>query len=252
MKNIAYQTDQLALYFSQNRVTWAQFYDSERLVIERLGLGPRHRILDIGCGCGGLGLALRERFDVREYTGVEINRQAAEAARRLNPQAHILCGDMLDLSASELRGAFFDAVFSLSCVDWNVAFSETLAAAWKHVAPGGHLVSTFRLTAEDGCNDIERSYQYINVEGKMEGERASYVVLNVGDLMNELRGFDPLAVHAYGYWGEPSRTAVTPYKKLCFAAFSVRKRRPGEVGRTSHRLDLPAEILNAAGVPAVH
>ena len=41
-------------------------------------------VLDVGCGCGGLGLALAERFGVSRYTGVEINAAAvAESARRL-------------------------------------------------------------------------------------------------------------------------------------------------------------------------
>ncbi len=58
--NIAYQTDEIARYFTQNRVSWAQFYESERVVIDRLGIKATDAILDIGCGCGGLGLALKE------------------------------------------------------------------------------------------------------------------------------------------------------------------------------------------------
>ena len=77
--NIAYQTDQLARYFKSNRIAWEQFYDSERAIIGQLAPGRHHRILDIGCGCGGLGLALRDRFGVERYTGVEINALAVEA-----------------------------------------------------------------------------------------------------------------------------------------------------------------------------
>ena len=82
-----------------------------------------------------------------------------------------------------MREHQFDVVFSLSCVDWNVRFDETLAAAWSFVAPGGYLAATFRLTEGEGCNDIARSYQYINFEGKCEGERASYVVNGARELM---------------------------------------------------------------------
>jgi tRNA1(Val) A37 N6-methylase TrmN6 len=60
--------------------------------------------LDIGCGCGGLGLALREKFQVTEYTGVEINSLAARAGRELNPKAHILSGDFLEISKTEIQG----------------------------------------------------------------------------------------------------------------------------------------------------
>jgi SAM-dependent methyltransferase len=247
-QNIAYQTDQLASYFSRNRITWSQFYESERVIIGQLHLDPRHAVLDIGCGCGGLGLALRERYGVENYTGVEINALAAEAGRRMNPTARILCGDILELNRHELRERHFDVVFSLSCVDWNVQFADMLAAAWSHVRPGGCLVATFRLTDAQGCNDMQRSYQYINYEGIAEGERACYVVLNAQELLQELSSLDPSAIDAYGYWGTPSKTAVTPYQRLCFAAFSIRKR-SGDADLLSYRLKLPAEIHDLLRLP---
>ena len=55
--NIEYQTDQIAHYFKENRVTWDQFYESERVIISQLELTKNSKILDIGCGCGGLGLS---------------------------------------------------------------------------------------------------------------------------------------------------------------------------------------------------
>ena len=50
------------------------------------------RVLDIGCGCGGLGLALKERFELTGYTGVEISRKAAKMARKMNAGANIITG----------------------------------------------------------------------------------------------------------------------------------------------------------------
>jgi SAM-dependent methyltransferase len=240
--NIAYKTDWLAHYFKENRVKWHQFYESERLIIERLHLDRPQSILDIGCGCGGLGLALGDQFGIENYTGVEINLSAAEAGRMLNPKSNILCGDILNLSQNELNGKRFDIVFSLSCIDWNIRFANMLAAAWSHVLPGGYLVSTFRLTDGEGCNDISRSYQYINFDGILEGELASYVVLNAKDLLRQLRVFDPSEINAYGYWGTPSPTAVTLYDKLCFAAFSIRKRRGDDIDTPRYNLNLPENI----------
>ena len=246
-RNIAYQTEQLVRYFSRNRVTWPQFYESERVIIDGLSLDARRSVLDIGCGCGGLGLALNERHGVVSYTGVEINPLAAGAARGMNPRAEILCGDILQLNRAELRGRRFDVVFSLSCVDWNVQFADMLAAAWSHVVTGGYLVATFRLTDKRGCVDMTQSYQYINCDGVCEGERAAYVVLNARDLMKTIVGFDPAEINAYGYWGTPSITAITPYQRLCFCAFSIRKRNEdGDALRL--QLKLPAEIQDAMEV----
>jgi hypothetical protein len=116
-----------------------------------------------------------------------------------------------------------------------------LTTAWSHVCPGGHLVGTFRLTDRDGCNDITRSYQHINYEGIREGDHAAYVVVNARELLRDLQGFDPSEIRAYGYWGVPSASAVTPYDRLCFSAFSVRKRATDS--ETLHLdLNLPAGI----------
>jgi SAM-dependent methyltransferase len=242
--NIAYQTDRLVRYFSHNRITWPQFYESERVIIEALELDANRSVLDIGCGCGGLGLALRERFGVSGYTGVEINPLAAQAAAAMNPQGQFLCGDILRLNQNELAGRQFDVVFSLSCVDWNVQFADMIAAAWSRVRDGGYLVATFRLCDRGGCNDMEQSYQYINFDGIREGELAAYVVLNARELMQLLVGFDPAEINAYGYWGAPSVTAVTPYERLCFCAISIRKQ--GADSRPLRaRLELPSEIRDA-------
>lgn len=240
--NKLYTTDEIEKYFSNNRVTWQQFYDSEKQIISQLGLDKSDSILDIGCGCGGLGLALREKFGVTDYTGVEINVQAAKTASEIYPEGKFYCGDILDISEKELLNTYFDTVFSLSCVDWNVQFMNSLAAAWRHVAPGGNLVATFRLTNEEGVNDIDRSYQYINYEGKQEGEIASYVVLNKEDLINTLKQLNPEAISAFGYWGSPSASAVTPFGKICFAAFSIKRKVTDEKGEPALTLDLPSDL----------
>jgi hypothetical protein len=120
-----------------------------------------------------------------------------------------------------------------------------LAAAWTHVRPGGHLVSTFRLTVDEGCDDIGRSYQYINASGSREGEHATYVVKNASALLEELAVLGPSEIEAYGYWGSPSPTAVTPYEALCFAAISMRKRRASDTLPRTLRLDLPQDVIAA-------
>ena len=240
-KNLVYQTDAIAAYFAEHRVRWDQFYQSERDLISRLSIGPETRVLDIGCGCGGLGLSLQERFGITDYTGVEINAQAAAAGRTLNPSARIFGGDFLELRTGSLLGSTFDIVFSLSCVDWNIQFVEMLRAAWDYVRPGGYFVATFRLTTAAGCDDMSRSYQFINYEGRKEGELAAYVVLNAADLGMHLAAFLPSAVVANGYWGSPSVTAVTPYDRLCFVALAVRKPQRGVEAPTLD-LSVPAEI----------
>ena len=50
--------------------------------------------------------------------------------------------------------------------------------AWSLLKDKGTFVISLRLTAAKGINDINKSFQYINYEGKLSGEKAPYVVLN--------------------------------------------------------------------------
>lgn len=242
-KNIAYKTGEIVRYFAENRVRWDQFYDSERRIIQGLGITDSDSILDIGCGCGGLGIALKEKFGTTLYTGIEINELAARKAEIMNPSATVLCGDFLEISKSDISEKVFDKVFFLSCFDWNIQFDEMLLAAWNHVAQGGSLVATFRIVATEGCCDMKKSYQYINYHGKLAGEKAAYVVLNAKELFAKLLALSPSSIAAYGYFGSPSQTAVTPYESICFTAISITKRQDSNVGEPQLDLQLPNEIL---------
>lgn len=243
--NISYTTPAIEAFYRQHRVRWEQFYESERVVLEELNLGAASSVLDIGCGCGGLGLALNERFGVGDYTGVEINGQAAVTARGMNPRARFLCADILNVSPAELPEESFDLVVSLSCIDWNVQFAAMLARAYGYVKPGGRLLASLRLTAGGSLLDIRTSYQYINFDGERSGEIAPYVVLNAAALLRELLALAPARIRAFGYWGAPSASAVTPVTKVGFAVVAVQK--PATPGaNTRLDLQLPTELLSAA------
>ena len=116
-----------------------------------------------------------------------------------------------------------------------------LEKAWSKVKPGGLFIASYRLTTEVGVNDIARSYQYINYEGKMEGEIAPYVVVNAKELIAKLSGLQPSKLLGYGYYGPPSKTAITPFKNLCFAVIAVRKAINSEV--LEFDLRLPPNVL---------
>jgi SAM-dependent methyltransferase len=247
-ENLRYSTEEILHYFSQHRRCWNDFYPSERWIFDRLA-GPAKqmgRVLDVGCATGGLGRALSERFALREYVGVDINRQVIEAAQQdqTHPVAsrRFIQGDILEVE--DLVGEGFDAVFSLSCADWNVRTYDIIQTCWQRVKEGGHLVLTLRLTPEASLTDFDQSFQYIfagdRLPDKVEGlEKAAYVVLNVWEVFRFLADLKPRAfkITAYGYWGKPSATAVTAFDRLVFTSLSIRK---GE--KTDHDKDLGCEL----------
>lgn len=246
MKNIHYQTQEISRYFQSNRNHWEDLYPSEQVVIERLNINGSTSVLDVGCGCAGLYNALTERYKLKSYTGIEINEQAAKIAQATYPQQQIIHGDILEVSNDALADKSFDCVVSLSCIDWNLRFDEMLEVLWKHVAPGGVLLCTLRLTSEASCLDFSRSFQYINFDYQLEGERAPYFVLNADEALAKLQLPNACKISAYGYWGKPSPTAVTPYQQVCFGAYSVRKSSEEAMSQLCEfELDLPDGLLNS-------
>lgn len=234
MSNISYRSAGLAKYFSGYRDKWMDFYPSERWVIERIaaeskGLG---RVLDVGCASGGLGRALAGRKLLKSYAGIDINPQVIEAASAGSPLrgSRFECGDIL--KAKTFRREAFDTVFNLSCADWNVETARIIAASWRKVAPGGRLIISLRLTPGRGVNDIRRSYQPIT-----GGEDiANYAVFNVREALRLFADLPQAGrLLGYGYWGKPSRTAVTPYRALVFAVFALQK---GTKDRANPSLEL--------------
>ena len=243
MESIKYSTENIKEYFSTNRIRWDQFYESERKVIDKIWSSSDPAVLDVGCGCGGLGAALREHFGARNYTGIEINDQAAQYAAILNPNAKVYHADFLTMDASDVPAESFDLVFSLGCIDWQLNFDLLFAKAWSMTRPGGYFVASFRLTTQPGVNDLEQSFQFINYEGEKKGEVAPYVVLNAADLATTIRRLQASYIYAYGYYGPPGPTAVTPFEKLCFCVFAIQKPVDGvRPAAPRGEMDLPSDI----------
>ena len=80
-------------------------------------ISPRSRVLDLGCGCGALGLLLLGGDESLDVTGLELQAEAAQTAEKnavqngLGERLHILNGDLRNYRAL-LRNGQFDAVIS--------------------------------------------------------------------------------------------------------------------------------------------
>jgi SAM-dependent methyltransferase len=218
------------------------------VVLNDIGFGPSDKVLDLGCGCGGLGLALKEKFGLKDYVGVEINEAATKTARQMNPDAHFINGDILTIESDFLEENTFVAVISLSCIDWNVGFDYTLPRAYQFVKDGGWFIASFRLTEKEKCDDLSISYQYINYDGQKKGEIAAYVVLNAKELLHTLEDLSPMAIKGYGYWGKPGQSAVTPYDRVCFAVLAIRKKIDSDTRVPEIEFKLPSELMPRLGI----
>ncbi len=252
--NIKYSGLGLAQFFTGYRDKWEDFYPSEHWAFEKI-IAIRKtfgRVLDVGCGMGGLGLGLSSRCPMRSYLGVDINAQVIAAAQTLKARfkvpAQFKCCDILE--AKGVPKAAFDTVFSLSCADWNIETGKIIGRCWQYVKPGGFFVISLRLSPGPGINNIKKSYQPFAWDEKgRPAEIANYVVFNAGAFWRMVEGFQPRPSHVYGYgyWGPPSKTAVTPYKKLVFGVIVIQKilsrARPGPI---EAHLNFPLDLFHHA------
>jgi 2-polyprenyl-3-methyl-5-hydroxy-6-metoxy-1,4-benzoquinol methylase len=99
-----------------------------RVLPERVG-----RVLDVGCGAGGVGRALRERADT--LTGVELVPEAAEVARTFYDRVEV--GAVEDVLPH--LGGPFDTILAYDVLEHLVDPSAVLRGLHGLAAPGALL-----------------------------------------------------------------------------------------------------------------
>ena len=216
-------------YFSNHRSKWSEFYKSERDLIKKVWSKKSPSVLDIGCGCAGLYSALKERFGNLYYSGVEIDTIASDYTTLKYPEIKIYNTDFYNFSLN--KKVFFDKVISLSCLDWNTNinnddkkfFHNMLFKAWDLVNENGHLIISLRLDKKDTLIDINESYQYIDPNDISKKNIANYSIISINDCLKLFKKLNPSSIIASGYYGKPSKTAVTPKSKVCFVVFALEK-----------------------------
>lgn len=244
--NIKYKSKEILEFYSSHRKQWNDFYPSERWVFEKIAKKKNNLgdILDVGCACGGLGVVLDTKFKLRSYTGIDVHEGSIKWARskiKLKVPSTFIAGDI----AYGKKDNNYDTVIALGCADWNIETKKIIDSCWEKVENGGHFVISLRLTPKEGINNIEKSYQLINFSGNAKKpEIANYVVFNVNDAIKTFTCLIPRAesIGAYGYWGKPSQNARTPFDKLIFTVFYIKKGTQKSNKKTSLEINLPKDV----------
>lgn len=108
------------------------FDDLVRLVRRRPGM----RVVDLGCGPGGLTAELHDVLGARETIGLDSSdAMLAQARKHARPGLRFERGDIADFD-----GRGFDLVFSNAALQWvPIDHAELLARLARALAPGGQL-----------------------------------------------------------------------------------------------------------------
>jgi cyclopropane-fatty-acyl-phospholipid synthase len=167
------------------------------LVARKLGLRPGMRLLDVGCGWGGMVIHAAREYGVRAL-GVTLSRQQAEWGQKAAAEAGL--GDLVEIRHSDYRDVVedgFDAVSSIGLTE-HVGLAQLPVYVQRlrsRLRPGGRLLNhcitrpTTRERAEAGAF-ITR---YVFPDGELLGVGTIVTALQDGGL--EIRHEENIREH---------------------------------------------------------
>lgn len=165
---------------------WRQKRAFQIAFLRGVGLEPRHRLLDLGCGTLRGGLPLIAYLEPGHYTGLELRadvlaegrRELSEAGLEARRPLLLECGD---LSQLQLDSRFdFAMAFSVMIHMTDEVASTATRFVARHLAPAGAFYANVNLgnTPErrwEGFPVVSRSLEFYEALGEHAGLRVTAV-----------------------------------------------------------------------------
>ena len=219
-------------------------------IAEALELRPGHRLLEIGCGWGGLALFAAREFGVHT-TAVTISRaQYDEAARRiatagLNDRITLLLADYRDLRGTYDRLVSIEMFEAVGEAYWPVYF-DTLR---DRLEPGGQALLQIITIAEECWADYRRNPDFIQTHVFPGGMLPTLAALRAetdraGLAWRSCRGFGAHYARTLELW---QRRFQDAWPEIATGGFDTRFKRTWEL-----YLDYCAAGFRAGTTDVVH
>jgi 2-polyprenyl-3-methyl-5-hydroxy-6-metoxy-1,4-benzoquinol methylase len=130
-------------YISPLKTDYVSKYDDNpRTELIDLITEPPHRVLEIGCGAGATGLALKQKFQDIEYVGVEPDEGAAKIAQtRLD---RVICSDIekVQMDTFGLTKEYFDLIICADVLEHLYDPWKILFALRNNLVPDGRILAS--------------------------------------------------------------------------------------------------------------
>lgn len=152
--------DTLAQVYEENMQSWNYSVHHSAAELMEKFVATDGEILDIGCGTGLAGQALKEK-NYQTITGIDISQKSLNIAKGKNIYIALKKTDIqqeLPFQNNKFDGIICTAVMT------NIGNPEILYEFWRLVKPGGHVVFTNR---ED--IHFERKFNFALEKMELEG-----------------------------------------------------------------------------------
>ena len=168
------------------------------LVARKIGLRPGMRLLDVGCGWGGMVMHAAKHFGVRAL-GVTLSEQQAAWAQRAIKEAGLEdLAEVRHLDYREVRETDFDAVSSIGLTEHigKAQLPGYFRFLYGKLRPGGRLLNHC-ITRPDNRGPARVTdgfiYRYVFPDGELEGP--GYLMSRMHDAGFEVRHEENLREH---------------------------------------------------------
>jgi cyclopropane-fatty-acyl-phospholipid synthase len=161
-----YPTDEATLEQAQ--------YEKHDLVARKLGLEPGMRLLDVGCGWGGMVIHAARYYGVKAL-GVTLSRAQAEWAQERITEAGLEeLAEVRHLDYRDVRESGFDAVSSIGLTEHIGKANLPAYFTFLHgkLRPGGRLLNHCIMRPRNTDRTIKRRgfiNRYVFPDGELEG-----------------------------------------------------------------------------------
>lgn len=147
----------------------------ERVARHFLGFRRHDRVLDAGCGCGAITMAMAP--DVGSIVGVDISAAAIELAKRIAASrgianAHFLPGDVASLSTI-VGERKFDMAYCLDTLEHAEDFPAILGEVRRALRPGGRFF--LLVPAEEGHGHFHYDPEQVREIAERTGWRVHFL-----------------------------------------------------------------------------
>lgn len=101
-----------------------------------LAIKPNTKVLDVGCGCGKLGAALKDKGCYR--AGIEINKKLADLAKPNYEQ--LIISDIEDLVDLPFSEGYFDVIVFADILEHLIHPENVLYGLKKYLSDSGYII----------------------------------------------------------------------------------------------------------------